>query len=125
MTPVGVTIKVDCNPVARYNYAIDLCYNINRINGIEQLSTIFCPFIVSWVYDVVIYFYTLFFLTITCQNSNEWGLGITLVLLIIYVCILILPIISIITLVISGIFFLYYIAGLVVYLVNVKRLGGH
>ncbi len=125
MTPVGVTIKVDCNPVARYNHAIVGCYNINRINGIEQLSTIFCPFIVSWVYDVVIYFYSLFFLTITCQNSNEWGLGITLVLLIIYVCILILPIISIITLVISGIFFLYYIAGLVVYLVNVKRLGGH
>ena len=66
----GVPVKTDINPIARYNHAISLYYaDCNKIEGIELIS-ICCPCPISWIYDVVIYFYTLFFLTITCQSAT-------------------------------------------------------
>jgi hypothetical protein len=46
-------------------------------------------------------------------------------MLFLYICILFIPIISTVTLGISGIFFLYYIAGLIVKCYNNKKLGTH
>jgi hypothetical protein len=67
----------------------------------------------------------MFFYTITCQNANNHGWLITLFLLALYVAILIAPIVSIITFCISALFFLFYIAGIIVYCVNLRRLGTH
>lgn len=64
-------------------------------------------------------------MTITCQNKTENGLCKTLVMIIIYVLFLILPIISLITLIISGMFFLYYWAGVIVFCYNKSQLGDH
>ena len=53
IVPTGYIVKVDINPIARYSYAI--C----------------CPSFISWLYDGLIYFYVLFYMTLTCQSSNE------------------------------------------------------
>lgn len=50
---------------------------------------------------------------------------ITLTLIIIYVLILIMPFISAVNLGISGIYFLYYWAGIIVVCINNSRLGAH
>ena len=92
--------------------------------GIE-LTEICCPGPISWFYDVIIYFYTLFFLTITCRSATENGLCYAIIMTLIYVALLIAPIVSPIVFGISAIFFIYYCCGLIVYCVNVKKLDGH
>jgi hypothetical protein len=66
--------------------------------------------------------YEIFFLTIKCQsNGNKiW----TLFALLIYILILIGPIISAVTLAVSGFFFIYFWIGVIVYFVNKCRLNG-
>lgn len=125
MIPIGKPLKLDCNPIARYNHALD-CYHYYacKIENIE-LTQICCPCLVSWIYDVVIYFYTMFFLTITCQNQTEYGLLLTVAMIAIYALILILPISSLVALILSGIFFLYYWTGVIVFCYNKNKLGTH
>ena len=123
--PVGVAVRVDCNPISRYNHAIkQYSEPCNQIEGIS-LVQICCPCAVSWLYDCIIFFYTYFFLTITCQTSATRGWFYSLLILAIYVCLLIMPIISLLTLAITAIYFLYYVAGLIVYCHNLKLLGAH
>ena len=123
--PKGVIVKTDCNPIARYNHAIKQYRSkCNQLPGID-LTMICCPCAISWFYDVIIYFYTLFFVTITCQSATENGLCYTLIMTVIYVVLLVAPIISPIVFGISAIFFLYYCCGLIVYCVNARKLSGH
>ena len=68
--PTGVAVKIDCNPISRYNHAIwQYLERCNMIDNIELL-TICLPGAVSWLYDLIIYFYTLFFFTIACQSHT-------------------------------------------------------
>ncbi len=42
LTPIGENVRVNSNPISRYNFAIKLYeYDFNRIEGIDLLSVIF------------------------------------------------------------------------------------
>ena len=125
LTPNSKPVFVNCNPIAVYNYGIDI-YNVdcNQINGI-QLMKICCPCLISWIYDLIIYFYTLFFSILSCAYCEKWGFVYTLFMLFIYVALLIVPGLSVFTFTVSALFFLYYIAGVIVSIKNKHALGGH
>lgn len=124
LTPTGRVVRTNINPICRYNFAIEQ-YNEkeNQIQGIELKKIPFCSCL-GWIYDLVIYFYTYFFESITCNlpgRSICWSL----LMLCLYVCILILPYISIVQFVISAFYFLYYIVGICFFVHNNWKLDSH
>ena len=87
--------------------------------------TICCPCLISRIYDMFIYFYTLFFAVLSCAYCWKGGICLTFLMLIIYLAVLIAPGISVFTFVVSSLFFLYYVAGVIVSIKNKNALGSH